>query len=241
MKRAVFVCLFATGISFAQPVVFEAASVKMNNTGDPASHWNIRPGGISVYNMSIKNIVKAAYGIQDVQFSGAAWLDDERYNIEAKGDSKANPKQLIAMLQNLLAERFKVAIHREQRMVSGYVLVVAKSGLKIKPVDTSEGSNERSSGNKFTATHLDMARFAKFLERTVGQPVIDDTHLTGGFDFVLEYALERQQRAADPDSGAPPLPSIFTVIAEQLGLKLEPRKLPVEVIVVDHAERPSDN
>ena len=212
------------------PPAFETASVKVNKTGDPASWWKLRPGGLVVYNMSIKNIAKAAYGIQDVQFSGAAWLDEDRYDIDAKADSRASGKELVQMLQTLLTDRFKLTLHRETRQVPGYALVVAKSGLKIKRSD-NENTTENESTTRWTATHVDMPRLARLIERVLKQPVIDDTHVTGGYDFVLEYSKD----------GDPNLPTIFTALTEKLGLKLDSRKLPVEVVVVDHAERPSDN
>jgi uncharacterized protein (TIGR03435 family) len=207
--------------------------------GDTGSHWRSVDGRLTMQNMSVRNIIQAAYGLKDNQFSGPSWLDIDRYSIEAKAETKVEEKQLLLMLQTLLADRFKLAVHREQKMVPGYALVVAKSGLKMHP---SEGQGSRSNGtaNKLTATHLDMPRLARFLERVVGLPVVDDTHVTGGFDFVLEYASERQQRA-DSDGVPSGLPSIFTALPEQLGLKLETRKVPLEMLVVDHAERPSDN
>jgi uncharacterized protein (TIGR03435 family) len=223
--------LMLASLCLAQtPPAFEAASIKVNKTADPASWWKVRPGGLVVYNMSIKNIAKAAYGIQDVQFSGAAWLDEDRYDIDAKANSRASGKELVEMLQTLLADRFKLTLHRETRQVPGYALVVAKSGLKIKPSD-NENTTENESASKFTANHIDMPRLARLCERVLKQPVIDDTHLAGGYDFILEYSKD----------GDPNLPTIFTAVTEKLGLKLEPRKLPVEVVVVDHAERPSDN
>jgi uncharacterized protein (TIGR03435 family) len=207
--------------------------------GDTGSHWRSNDGRLSMNNMSVRNIIQAAYGIQDRQFTGPAWLENDRYSIEAKAETNVPEKQLMVMLQALLAERFKLVLHHEQKMVAGYALVVAKSGLKIHPSE-GQGSKSQGSADKLTATHLDMPRIARFVERVVGQPVIDDTHVTGGFDFVLEYASERRQ-PAEADAGSRTLPSIFTALPEQLGLKLEARKVPIEMLVVDHAERPSDN
>ena len=225
--------LVFASLAFAQtPPAFETASVKLNKTTDPASWWRVRPGGLTVYNMTIKNIVKAAYAIQDVQFSGADWLDEGRYDIDAKASSRASGKELVQMLQTLLADRFKVTLHRETRQVPGYALTVAKSGFKLRPSD-SESTTDHESANKYIATHVDMPRLARLVERVLKQPVVDDTHVSGGYDFVLEYA-----RAASDDNT---LPTIFTALSEQLGLKLESRKLPVEVVVVDRAERPVDN
>ena len=118
--------------------------------------------------------------------------------------------------------------------MSGYALVVAKGGLKIKPSE-GEGSNMTEHGTKFAATRVSMDQIATWLARILGQPVVNETNLDARLDFTLEYADPRVGRT-DGDA-APALPSIFTALSEQLGLKLEPRKLPVEVFVVDHAER----
>jgi uncharacterized protein (TIGR03435 family) len=242
MKRALLASVAFGAACLAQPAsppAFEVAAVRPMKIGDTGSHWRSGDGRLTMQNMSVRNIIQAAYGIKDAQFFGPSWLDNDRYSIEAKAETKVEDKQLMRMLQTLLADRFKLAVHREQKMVAGYALVVARSGLKIRP---SEGQGSRSNGtaDKLTATHLDMPRFARFLERVVGQPVIDETHVTGGFDFVLEYASERQPRA-DADSVPSALPSIFTALPEQLGLKLESRKVPFEMLIVDHAERPTEN
>ena len=153
--------------------------------------------------MSVKSIIESAYGIKDSQLTGPPWLDNERYTIEAKAETKTSEKELLVMLQALLTERFKLVFHREEKLVPGYALVVAKSGLKIHP-SGGEGSSSRGTPNKYTAQHLGMPHFTGFLERMVGQPVIDETHLDGSYDFVLEYADERRPRGPEADRPTPP-------------------------------------
>jgi uncharacterized protein (TIGR03435 family) len=123
--------------------------------------------------------------------------------------------------------------------MTAYALVVAKGGLKIHPVE-GEGSSTNSHNGKLTAKHASMQKLAEILSRQLGVPVVDETRVAGGFDFTLEWSNERQQKAA-VESGANEGPSIFTALPEQLGLKLEARKVPVEMIAIDRAEHPSDN
>lgn len=215
-----------------QSQTFEAATIKPSSSTSNGSSWRVQPGRITMENETIRQIIQQAYRLQDYQYSGPAWLEDGRYNVEAKAETK-DPNQLMLMLQNLLAERFKLVVHRQSKPVSGYALVVAKGGLKIKPVD-GEGSNLNSNKTRLTATHIDTTQLTMHLATVLAQPVVDETGVKDSFTFVLQYADPRYP--AD-DS----LPTIFTALAEQLGLKLEARKVPIEVLFVDHAERPIDN
>jgi uncharacterized protein (TIGR03435 family) len=227
-------CLAQTA---TQPT-FEVASIKRGTPGNGSS-WRVQPGRLTMENESIKQIVQAAYSLQDYQYSGPAWLEGERYNIDAKADHRGDGKQLLLMLQNLLSERFKLVVHHESKSMPGYALVLAKSGLKIRAVE-GEGSNTNESRNKLTATHIDMARFTKFLANLLSLPVVDETGVKDSFSFVLQYVNPRSERTEKAD-GDEVLPTIFTALTEQLGLKLETRKVPVDVLVVDRAERPSEN
>jgi uncharacterized protein (TIGR03435 family) len=190
-------------------------------------------------NLSLKQIILNAYGIQNHQFSGPAWLENERYNIDAKAESKVEYTEVMAMMQTLLAERFKLVVHHESKSVPGYALIVSKGGLKVKPVE-GEGSSMNSHNTKLTATHVNMERIAKYVSNLLGQPVIDETGVKDSFSFELEYADPRPGREDKSDGGAT-LPTIFTALNEQVGVKLETRKLPIDFIVVDHVERPTDN
>jgi uncharacterized protein (TIGR03435 family) len=247
MRRFAAGILISLPLGLAQtpaPPAFEAAAIKPSALGDTGVHYTAGEGRVSLKNMSVRAIIQTAYKVKESQITGPTWIDNTRYTVEAKADSRAEDKELMLMMQTLLADRFKLVIHREQKMVPGYGLVVAKGGLKVKPSE-GEGSSSHGEGNKLTATHLDMPRFARWVERVLNQPVADETHVSGGFDFVLEYANERRPpRPADSVDalpGSPEAPSIFTALPQQLGLRLEPKKLPVDMLVVDRIEHPSDN
>lgn len=245
LRPALAWAILSAALSVAQPApqpAFEVAAVKPNATTNRGSNWSVRPGGLTVDNMSLRHIVQAAYTLQDYQYSGPAWLEAERYNIEAKPETRvADGKQLLLMLQTLLAERFKLVVHRETKPVSGYALVVAPGGLKVRPAE-GEGSNLNSSARdtRLTATRVSMPQLATFLAKALAQPVVDETSVAGRFDFLLEFADPRPGHTEPADSPAP-LPSVFTALSEQLGLKLVARKLPVQMLVVDRAERPAAN
>ena len=138
------------------------------------------------------------------------------------------------MLKTLLGERFQLATHREVRTMPAYALVTAKDGLTIKEVEPGEG-NTNTSGSRFTGTKITINRLTRFLSRLLDLPVIDKTGTQGVFDIDLHFAWEELSAEApkQPSNG----PSIFTALQEQLGLKLQSEKLPVEVVVVDHIER----
>ena len=242
MRSTVFTwALLGAALALAQtaPPRFEVASVKPAPADAKGSSWNVRPGGLIVNNMTLKEIIQVAYGLQEYQCSTPGWLQEARYNIVAKPEAGATDgNQLTAMLRTLLAERFKLAIHRETKLVPGYALVVAKGGLKAKFSD-SEGSSMKEGSTRFTGTGVNMSQLITWAARLLRQPVVDETGLTGKYNVTLDYA--NPQLAVEPGDPPSTLPSVFTALTEQAGLRLEGRKLPVEIIVVDHAERSSDN
>jgi len=240
MTRGLLTCvLVPTALCVAQSALptFEVVAIKPSTARDNSSSWNSRNGRLSITNNSLKQIIMGANSLQEYAYSGPAWLEGERYNIDAKADEKVSREVLLQMVQAMLAERFKLKFHREQKQVQGYVLLLAKGGLKVKPVE-GEGSSMSSNDTKLTAKHVDPPRIAVFASRVLGQPVIDETGVKDSFDFVLEF--DRRQRP-ESDPNGPTLPTLFTALTEQLGLKLEPKKVPLDVLVVDHAERPTEN
>jgi uncharacterized protein (TIGR03435 family) len=182
-------------------------------------------------------------------------MDTERYDIAAKLEEmsdeglpgKDQPRlrelaegdRIRTALQTLLAERFGLKFHRETKTVPGFALLVAKGGFKLTAVPGSDGPSMRYNDRKLTAKRASMGRVAVFLEDQLNQPVADLTHVEGFFDFGLEWSPDELRGPAPSDS--PQGPSIFTALREQLGLKLESQKVPVETLVVDSAERPSEN
>jgi uncharacterized protein (TIGR03435 family) len=201
-------------------------------------------------------LISVAYKVQDFQVVGApGWVNSDRYDIEAKAsDAAASQGTAIiqgAMLQSLLEDRFKLIVRRETRELSVYELTVAKSGSKLKagactPRDpNSPPSRQRPTdcgfsvmdNNMIKATQIDMERFMPMLTFWVKRTVVDKTGFKGTFDVDLKWNPD--EATANPTTDT--APSIFTALQEQLGLKLESAKGPVEVLVIDSVSKPSEN
>jgi uncharacterized protein (TIGR03435 family) len=215
---------------------FDAASVKANKSGRNESSIGRAGGQVVFENVPLRECIGFAYGIvdQDYAISGPAWLNSERYDIVAKAPADTPRERVLLMLQALLAERFKLELHRESKELRVYALVVAKGGPRLQPASGVEGSFNFRSGH-ILGRALSMSELANRLAGPVfklGIPVVDSTGLTGTFDFTLDWAPDDA-----PVENTAVRPSLFTAIQEQLGLKLEPSKSAVSVWVVDHAER----
>jgi uncharacterized protein (TIGR03435 family) len=246
---------------------FEVASIKPNKSGDPGIRIQNHPGTFEAINVSLKFLIEFAYNINDTQLSGAAgWIDSENYNIEAKTDDvrPAGIRQLLSddelerrrlMLRSLLADRFQLAIRHETKELPIYELVVAKNGSKLheaeaQPDDVAgpgpKGRGIRMGRGELIMTNNTIGMLADALSRQLGRIVTDGTGLRGSYDFTLKWTPgeneDQMVKAADarsaPDGAGP---SIFTAIQEQLGLKLESKKGPVDILVIEHVEPPSAN
>jgi len=240
---------------------FEVASVKPNNGIDETPGMQVRYGGhVTIHAMTVRILIGAAYDIDEsFQVSGGPrWIETERYDIVAQAPPNvptASFEWWKPMLQSLLADRFRLALRREAKELPVYELVAAKSGIKIAPLkdgtcmvaDPQKRTpvrpgeapprfcdNLRYTRGGIEAIGVDMTRLANTLAAILKSTVVNKTGFTGMFDLHLEYAP-----VEDTDDTA--RPSIFTALQEQLGLRLESAKGPVEVLVVDHVERPSDN
>lgn len=215
---------------------FEVASVKPSS-GDPSSSSGIKTGHgrLDAYNVTLKRCIMGAYSVGPHQISGGpAWLESDRFEILAKADQPIDDDAaLMIMLQGLLAERFKLSLHRETRTIPAFVLEVAKNGPKLEKADAGEAATNTSTGHggiSIDALHADLDSFARILARKMDLPVVNHTGLEGTFNFKLQWTPEGTDSV-----------SIFTAIQEQLGLRLRSQKAPVEIIVIDHAEKPSEN
>jgi uncharacterized protein (TIGR03435 family) len=223
------------------PPAFEVASVKPNTSGSGSSRTSGTTGQLTITNRSLKELIKMAYSVQDFQLSAPDWLGSAKFDIVAKIPAGAQNNQLPAMMQALLAERFHLAVHRESKEMPAYALVVGKSGPKLQQVEpggTSVSDNENNNSRQITAERVSMTVLAQTLARVVEHPVIDQTGLGGVFSLKLQYTPDNA-KSDGPDAAGP---SIYAALQEQLGLKLQTQKLPVEVIVVDYVERvPTEN
>ena len=216
---------------------FEVASIKPADPNAPGTSMNYSPGRLQLRNYTVKACIKLAYHVNDNQIPGGPkGFDSEGYDIVAKVPAGAKDEQILQMVQTLLADRFKLTFHRETRILPVYVLTVAKGGLKM-PQATEYGGT--SSGLRFIrGKGIETANLVDLLTRVVEHPVFDETGLKGIYNVDLEFApVQAAPTATNEEPGA----AIFAAIQEQLGLKLEATRRPVEVFVIDHVEKPSEN
>jgi len=222
----------ASKASDAKSLAFEVASVKLHTTSGINERSGIEesPSSIRVENLPLKALIETAYGVKDFQFTGPSWLDTVRYDVVAKPPVGFTQPQLQPLLQTLLADRFKLVAHHESKEMSVYELTVAKAGSKLK-----ESAGPRTF---FTArpglisgTRVSMRELTAALSRLLDRSVTDHTDLMGLYDMKVDWTPD----SATGDLGV----SLFTAIQEQLGLKLESTRGPVDVLVIDHIERPT--
>jgi uncharacterized protein (TIGR03435 family) len=240
MMRTVFVLVFVSAAIYGQPASpkrFEVAAVKPSDA-DPSSTSGIgtKRGRLNANNVTLKRCIMGAYHMGRNQIIGGPdWLDADRFEIVAKSDQPTDgDAELMAMLQTLMAERFKLALHRETRTMQAYAIEVIKNGPKLEKADGGEGITESGRG-RLDARNTTMEHLAEILSRQMDLPVVNRTGLDGVFNLKLQWTPESAR--SSPDAG----PSIFTAIQEQLGLRLRAQKAPLEVLVIDHAERPLAN
>jgi bla regulator protein blaR1 len=259
-----------------QSFSYEVASIKPEKSGSMMFRVMYTPDGFSA-TTTVQMLIRVAYGMEDNQISGApGWVSSEKYVVEAKmdqdtadkvkklGEAEKEPARQH-MLQTLLADRFKLTVHRETKELPIYSLVVAKGGSKLqeaKPGDTYPNGIKGLDGRpapvgahlmrmgrgELTAQSLGMEEIAHLLTQQTGRTVVDNTGLKGNYDFTLHWTPDQSTPALNAPGGGPDSttssesgPSIFTAIQEQLGLKLESEKGPVEILVIDHVEKPSEN
>jgi uncharacterized protein (TIGR03435 family) len=240
----VLIALLASSGAFAQPA-FEVASVKPADLAATRGiDFRISSGGfLHTTNVTVVNLIDQAYSLKHYQLAdGPGWLRSDRFDIEAKAQGDPSRAQILAMLQTLLADRFQLRVHREDREQSIYALVAAKRGPKL--IEPKEDDLPPSVRISFTGSPFEKKTYVlsghkaslAMLAENLGEaqrPVLDRTGIPGVFDFRLEFAADESK----PEYG----PSLFTAIQEQLGLKLESAKGQVLTLVVDHVEKPFSN
>jgi len=235
--------------TFAGADQFEVASVKPNRVGSaggesaPREKITASPGSLTMQSVSLQACIKWAYGLRDFQISGPVWLTSERYDIVAKASGPSTEAELRIMLRALLAGRFKLKTRVETKERPVYTLVVAKNGPKLQPAKDGDPSFGPA-GGELVFRNFSMADLADRLSSRpfkLDLPVLDRTGLDGRFDFALKLATNPDELKHTLE-GMEQGPSIFVFFQNQLGLKLESRKGPVEILIVDSAEKlPSEN
>jgi uncharacterized protein (TIGR03435 family) len=236
LARALPLAVLSIAASFGQS--FEAASIREHTGRVP--RIGVTPSGnrVSMEAMWLSDLVSYAYGLKDYQVSGGpSWVNKVRWDItaEAEGEAPMKLDQLRKMTQTLLADRFRLQVHRGTEEMPVYALVVGKGGPKMKPSAPDAKDGTTVSGDKtavLATAKASMGQLAVQLGNNTGRPVLNQTGLSGNYEYRLEWA---------PRDDTGDAPSIFTAVQEQLGLKLEAQKAPIEVLVIDHAEKPSEN
>lgn len=252
-------------VAVANGQEFDVASVK--STGSETGRFTMNggpgtadPGRISYTNIPLRRVLLDSFDVKNYQLQGPDWLNTLRFDITARLPDATTKEQFRAMMRNLLTARFRMAIRRETRELPVYALLPAKNGPKIHAeaapaapqqeqaaeVTRQEGRDgfpvvnlpspgvvieTRNGSARITAKQVTAARFADFLSTRLERPVLDATHLTGEYSFALYFAPDGPGAAESPE------PNIFTAVQEQLGLRLEARKAPVELVIVDRAEK----
>lgn len=236
MFRSVLIalCSIALTAQVAAPPSFDVASVKPNKSGSGSSSQNYGHGSLIATNVTLHDCIKLAYGVKDYQISGPVWLNSEHYDIAAKTESPVTADLFRTMIQTLLAERLNVKVHRETKQLPVYALVAGKNGLNLHAVDAGPEKDGLGRGY-ISGQRMSMANLADKLSQLLDRPVIDRTGTKGVFDVELKWVADGERRREGDNPDGPT--SVFTALQEQLGLKLEAGKGPVEMIVVDHAEK----
>ena len=228
------------------PLQFEVASIHPHRfAGDEPSDRRVLPGGRFVATATnVRTLLRIAFGTDDNRMSGApGWIDSETFDINAVSADHAEiktPQQFQQVILSLLEDRFQFKFHREQKAGPVYWLELDKTGklgpaLKLSTPDSQPNMSTNSNGLRtvMKASKMSMVDVAAALRRQAGRPVEDHTGLNGNFDFQIEWAPEETADSADP--------SLFTVLKEQLGLKLRPAKGTIEILVIDQISHPSAN
>jgi|WetSurMetagenome_2_1015567.scaffolds.fasta_scaffold66436_3 uncharacterized protein (TIGR03435 family) len=231
---------------------FEVATIKPGNPDTPGKAITIRGREVVTINTTLSDLITFAYEIHARQITGApAWIETDKYDITAKPDGEGlpNQNQMKSMLRKLLAERFKLAFHREQKELAVYAIVVGKDGPKL----TQSTANMPYPSLMFRGLgslpvrNATMADLAGVMQTAVlDRPVLDQTGLQGRWDFTLDWRPDQSQfiglggvppQADDTDAR----PDLFTAMQQQLGLKLESKRAAAEVLVIDRVDKPSEN
>jgi uncharacterized protein (TIGR03435 family) len=231
---------------------FEVASVKINKDFNPAnratgaSKITAQPGSLTMHNVNLTMIIAWAYHVQRPQVSGPSTMDSQRYDIAAKADRPANGDDLRLMLQSLLAERFNFKSHRITKEMEALALLVPKQGThKMTPseITTGDPQNSHNPDGSESIKGVTLADLLDGLSNEMELPVVDMTEMHGRYDLkinIQKYLLELRARYSN-DRNPPPeavlrMNLIEAIVAGELGLRIESRKAPVELIVVDHVE-----
>ena len=223
---------------------FEVASVKPFDRIGQVGHGRLEVSGprVTMTGYTLSALIVYAYDLRNYQISGGpGWITSDGFTIAAKAEGETAPEiaEIRKMLQSLLSDRFGLKLHRETKELRVYNLVSAKAGPTLTPSKAQRATMQMGAGRMFLSKFT-TAQFASVLSGVLSRPVLDQTGMTGEFDFTLESPDINMARMPPPPEDFNG-PSIFTAIQEQLGLRLDPARGPIEILVVDQADRPIEN
>jgi len=234
---------------------FAVATIKPSNPDTPGKLFTVRGQDVVTVNTTLSDLITMAYDLHPRQIEGApSWIASEKFDITGRPDVPGQPNvaQIKIMMQKMLADRFQLKFHREKKELNVFALTAGKTGPKFSESERDPNSLPglffRGPGTNLNVTNATMAEFANLMQSAVlDKPVVDQTGLTGKYDFTLKWTPDAGQfqsfggaPPAAPDNADAP-PDLFAAIQQQLGLKLESTKAPADVLVIDRVEKPSEN
>jgi uncharacterized protein (TIGR03435 family) len=245
--RILYLSLCLSAIAVAQPAkppTFEVASVRASQQGREAIEVN--PGSVSMRNITLQSCVRWAYSVLDYQITAPGWMNETWFDIFAKSSSPAKESELREMMQGLLASRFQLVLHRQNKELSALVMTIGKNGHKLQPADSDGPPSFKTGKMSLTGTNATLAQLADFLSHELRYPFVDETGLQGRFNYSLDinaYVTEEVMKSAPPGGPPPDAPGIIAqAMKTQLGINVEGKKATVEMLIIDHAEKvPTDN
>ena len=243
--KTILVLLAAAVALQAQAPALDAVSIKVNRTGAGNAGAGLRPGGgITATNMTLRSLIHWAWGLNTLELEGGPpWIDEDRFDIIATATGNPEVRQTLALVKTMLADRFALVMRTERRRMPVYALSLARADGRFGPslrrstADCTMAScGSRINAGSMVSTGISLDDLSKDLAPRAGRLTVNRTGQSGLFDLELRYN-------PDPGSarGSADLPSLFTAVDEQLGLKLEAQTADVEVFVIDRAEKPTEN
>lgn len=240
MVGAVLVTAGAAGGARGQ-AAFAVASIRPSGADVKFEHdgkTTVLPGWVRMQDVTAATCIKWAFGVQDGQILGPGWLQQDHFDVDAKADGPATADEMKPMMRALLAERFKLRFHHEQKELHSYAMTAPKGGSKLKAAAADAVASRVNSANGTVVKGMTMKEWADFIAGPLGTPVVDKTGLVGKYDFVLDFT---SYLPAGETMRADNFSAIFGAMQGELGLRLEAKKEMVEVMVVERVERPSEN
>jgi uncharacterized protein (TIGR03435 family) len=247
MRCSIFFTAIAAAMALAQTPAapsFEVATIHPYVFRGPRGN-DITPGGVNMRGVRLLEFISWAYSVQENQISGPDWLNNTLFDISAKAATPATDPEMRLMMQTLLAERFKLTVHRDQRDMSALVMTLGKNGHKLVENETP-GSPSFSTGKmSLTGNGATIKQMTDFISRELKISIVDRTGLTGHYNYHLDIASFVTEEMMRNSNGGVPIegPGIVAkAMQEQLGFKVDSAKVPMEVIVIDHMEKePTEN